>query len=167
MAVLRKEEVMSDNDHHKDSCEYAVGIANQFLTLATAGLAFVVALALASDTPLTPLWYWCGGLLAFSVLAGLLFTMSVVAHINQEAKYDVYNGMLKTFSLAQILSFLCAIIVLAIIVVGLIPKGAATKTSDLTIKAGDKEIHQIVPDNSSLSVNISTGNLIQIEMKPK
>ena len=158
---------MSADEHHKDSCEYAVGIANQFLTLATAGLAFVVALALASETSLSTIWYWCGGLLAASVLAGLLFTMSVVAHVNQEAKYDVYTGMLKAFSLAQILSFLGAIVLLAIIVIQLIPVKQHSKRTDLHIRAGDKEIRQQIPDNVTLSINISTGNLINIEMKPK
>lgn len=157
----------ASSEHHKDSCEYAVGIANQFLTLSSAGLAFLVGLALASESSLGWTWYTCGALLILSIVAGLVFTMSVVAHINQENKYDVYCGMLKNLSMAQIATFLGAVVFMAIIVIGLLPSQAKPHKSDLFIKAGDKELRQAVPDGVTLTVNVSTGNTIQVEMKPK
>jgi hypothetical protein len=131
------------DQHQKDSCSYAVEIAKQFLTLASAGLAFLVGLALSAQGPVSWLWYLCAALLLISIGAGLAFVMSVVAHVNQEKRYDVYTGMLKRYSLVQIGSFFGAVILLALILFSLLGAKSNIARTDLYIKAGDREVTMI------------------------
>jgi hypothetical protein len=72
------------DEKYKDSCKYAIDISKLFITLSVATIGFVVTLIFSRNS------YFSSGsnialliLLGISVLSGILFLMSVVAHINQ------------------------------------------------------------------------------------
>ncbi|BCS96649.1 hypothetical protein DSLASN_22810 [Desulfoluna limicola] len=147
--TLDNNEPTKNGQHHRDSCNYSIEIAKQFLTIATAGVAFLVGMALKSQCSVTASWYWASGCLIASVMFGLIYLMSVVAHVNQSDNYDVYTSPLKIFSALQILSFL-----IALVLVGFITLRSVTHKSnpaDLTrdinvqIQLKEKNIRLYIP----------------------
>jgi len=54
-----------NENHHRDSCQYSVDIAKQFITLAAGGVAFIVGLAMATSTTIPQSFYWVTSLFIF------------------------------------------------------------------------------------------------------
>jgi hypothetical protein len=101
-------------DPLKDSCEYALDLIKQFLTLSAAGIAFVVGLVFA-DKPckLTPLSVgWSLTLFGLSIFCGWLCFMRVVGKINQEKSYNIFEPFAQVMSILQILLFCGGVLVL-------------------------------------------------------
>jgi cytochrome bd-type quinol oxidase subunit 2 len=106
---------MSDAaDPLKDSCQYAVDLVKQFLTLSAAGIAFVVGLVFAEKPgKLTPLSVgWSLTLFGLSILFGWLCYMRVVGKINKDKSYDVFEGFMQLTSALQILLFCGGVLIL-------------------------------------------------------
>jgi len=101
-------------DPIKDSCQYAVDLIKQFLTLSAAGIAFVVGLVFAEKPgKLAPASVgWSLTLFGLSILCGWLCFMRVVGKINREKSYDTFEWFIQITSALQILLFCGAILVL-------------------------------------------------------
>lgn len=159
-------EVPNNKDQHKDSCQYAVDTAKQFLSLAAAGVAFVVGLVMAGATSAVQPYYWAAGLFVASVLFGLIFVMSVVAHVNQCNNYDVYTPVLKFLSLVQIICFVAATVVVTFVV--LKPEGQQIATfsdrPDVTVIAGSRQISHKLPDGGAVRIKVSGNDEIEVNI---
>jgi heme/copper-type cytochrome/quinol oxidase subunit 2 len=155
---------------HKDSCAYSIEIAKQFLTLASAGVAFVVGMAIKAECAVTASWFWSSGLLIASVAFGLLYIMSVVAHINQSDNYDVYTPMLKVLSALQILTFIVSLIIVGIIILNTFTSSSAkvkaNSQSSLEVTGSEKTIKLSVSEKTKASIKI-TGDDAEIFIEPK
>lgn len=105
---------MSAPDNKKDSCNYAFELVKQFLTLGTAGIAFVVGLVFAEKpgrlTSTTVGW----SLLFFglSILCGWLCFMRLVGKINRDDDYEIFECFAQLTSILQIVLFCVGIAVL-------------------------------------------------------
>ena len=101
-------------DPLKDSCQYAVDLVKQFLTLSAAGIAFVVGLVFAEKPgKLAPASVgWSLTLFGLSILCGWLCFMRVVGKINKEKSYDIFEWFIQVTSVLQILLFCGGILVL-------------------------------------------------------
>lgn len=98
----------------KDSCQFALDLIKQFLTLGAAGIAFVVGLVYADKPGKLP-----PGtvkisliLLGVSLLFGWLAFMAIVGKINRRKSYDVYEPSIQIFSVLQIVLFGAGVAVL-------------------------------------------------------
>ena len=81
----------------------AFDLTKQFLTLAFAGIAFVVGLSFSDPGAIPTLWLWPTLVLfAFSIVVGLLFLMRSVSDLSQ-AGLDVYEKSLRVMAAGQIL----------------------------------------------------------------
>ena len=163
-----REILAKDKQHHRDSCTFSLEIAKQFLTFGVAGVAFVVGMALNSKCAVNSSWYWASGCLVLSVTFGLLYLMSVVAHVNQDKNYDVYTGALKWFAIIQIVAFVCALALLAVITlrtVGTTSNGGNIVKPNVIIQLEQKTVQLTVPDNKKALIKI-TGNDAEITLVP-
>ena len=157
-----------DEQHHRDSCTFSLEIAKQFLTFGVAGVAFVVGMALKSQYVVDSSWYWVSACMVVSVTFGLLYLMSVVSHVNQCKNYDVYTGVLKWFALIQIVAFVCALALLAVITLRTVDTTSSDGNIDkpnVTIQLEQKTVQLTVPDNKKALIKI-TGNDAEITLAP-
>jgi len=101
-------------DPLKDSCQYAVDLVKQFLTLSAAGIAFVVGLVFAEKPgKLPPISVGLSlTLFGLSILCGWLCFMRVVGKINKEKSYDTFESFIQVMSALQILLFCGGVLVL-------------------------------------------------------
>jgi hypothetical protein len=156
------------NNPHKDSALIGIDISKQLLAFSLAGLGFVVGFITAGSISLgaVPIL----GLLFFalSMVAGVLFLMSVVGHINRDSNYDIYTGGIRTLAVIQIICFAVA----AILVTKVAFEVRSTQKPNLTfpvieIKMGTNEVHQPMFTNSAVSINIiSNGLTLSVQPKP-
>jgi hypothetical protein len=104
-----KKQASPDDQRHKDACEYAVGLSEKFLTLAAAGIAFIVGLVFAKEgaglVSLSP-GVLRSALIVFgvSIFLGWLFLMNVVGSLATKNDYRVYNNAKQWLCLLQILA---------------------------------------------------------------
>jgi len=105
---------MSAPENKKDSCNYAVELVKQFLTLATAGIAFVVGLVFAekSGKLSSAIVGWSLLFFGLSIVCGWLCFMRLVGKINRDDNYEVFEPFAQLTSLLQILLFCGGIAVL-------------------------------------------------------
>jgi hypothetical protein len=108
----------ADDQRYKDACQYAAGLSDKFLTLAVAGIAFIIGLVFAKEdsaaVQLSPTTMRIALVLfGISVLIGWLFFMNVVGSVASENDYKVYHNSKQWFCLLQILTALVAIALLA------------------------------------------------------
>jgi hypothetical protein len=105
---------MNENQSNKDATKYSVEVSKQFLTLASAGVAFAVGLVFSDKHPeltgplRTTVWLFSG-----SIASGLIYLMSVVGQIGKNENYDVYSSSLRFVALVQVVLFMAAIGVFA------------------------------------------------------
>lgn len=152
-------------DRFKDSCSYSIEVAKQFLTYAASGIAFALALNYTASSPALKIIIL--GLFVFSLIFGLLYIMSLVAHINQSKNYDVYTGQLRFFSIAQILFIFAGIILLG----GSLIKNKQLTTSPiesgLLLKCQDIELHIDKPELYSFNISKSGDKPMEIHVSQK
>jgi hypothetical protein len=104
-----------DEQHHKDACSYGVEIAKQFITLASAGIAFVVGVATAGGSGVRAFYVSTVIVLAVSLACGLLYLMNVVGRIHSDNDYNVYSIGLRVLAALQIVAFMLGVVILALI----------------------------------------------------
>jgi len=153
------------DDHYKDSCGYSVEIAKQFLTLASAGLAFVVALAIGSQGPSVGGFYTAVIALCVSILCGLLYLMTVVGHINKERNYDVYGLQFKVVALSQIVAFVVAVGALAYLVRLKVGGHGVSQETRLVVSANGKTYECVLPAQHDVSMAVLPSGEIRVEAK--
>jgi hypothetical protein len=101
-------------DPLKESCDYAMDLTKQFLTLSAAGIAFVVGLVFA-DRPakICPCVVgWTLSLFGASIAAGLAFQMRMIGKVHGKEGHDVFGGFTQAASFLQILLFAVAVALL-------------------------------------------------------
>lgn len=98
-----------------DSCTFSIEIAKQFITIATAGIAFLVGMALKFQCSMDNLWIYAIIGLFLSVTSGLLYLMNVVGHVNNSGNYDVYTKSLRFLSGSQIILFVFSLFLVSLI----------------------------------------------------
>jgi hypothetical protein len=155
-----------NENHHRDSCQYSVDIAKQFITLAAGGVAFIVGLATASTTTAPYSFYWVTGLFIFSIAMGLIYAMSVVAHVNKTQNYNVYTPQLKALASLQILSFLFGVIFLSYAVLWKLDNKKeqnAEDKSNLEIVVSGKQIKYTVDKETKINLKIASDGKIEFQ----
>lgn len=141
---------MSD-DHQKEAAKLGFDLTKQFLTLAFAGIAFVVGMAASQPNAIsTALIWWAIGLFAASAMFGLLLLMRWVNRLNEEKSFDVYAISLRVFSSLQIV---CVAVGVALLcpMVGKQPAiGPTMPGSSIDIKLGGSQTlsYPIEPDKN-------------------
>lgn len=156
----------NDCDHHKDSCTYSVDIAKQFITLGSAGAAFVVAAAVAPGASVGAGHYWVFGFFAGCVGLGLLYTMSVVGHIQQDKNYNVYSAQLRILAILQIVAFLIGLVLL-VTIIG-INKSSTPKQSTLPtfrMKTSKGDVEQLIPNGQGFEVKIEENGAVTLQVE--
>lgn len=157
-----------NEDKYKDSCKYAVETAKQFVTLASAGVAFVVGLVMAGANSVDQSYYWAAGLFVTSVVFGIVFIMSVVAHINQLDNYDVYTALLKVLAALQIITFIIATVVVVVVVLNSVgQQPQPTAIPNVSIVAGERKINHRLPEDGSVKITVSGNGDIEVDITPK
>ena len=159
-----------NENRHKESCGYSIQISKQFITLASAGIAFVVGLAIAPNTAISSFYYWTGGCCFFSICFGLIFIMSTIAHINKNDNYNVYTPQLRFLAFMQITLFLVGIIVLSQILFNKIDgnshQSIKSANTNFSIKSGNKEINHFLNEKNKPDLVVSESGKIDLTVTP-
>ncbi len=158
-------------DGHKDSCNYAVDLSKQFVTIASGGLAFAITLALAYPMSFG-YWHLLSTILLFGVSIGfgLAFLMTVVGHINKLNNYDVYTPCPRLMILCQMLLLAGAIILIAVGTLRCVRSSHephSDESANLTIVAGSSRLEQRIEPTAKLKVLVSDSNGINITKEPR
>jgi hypothetical protein len=157
-------------DHHKDACSYGVDLAKQFLTLASAGIAFIVGLILSTPKMIPFGWLIIILLLlAASMAFGLLFLMSVVGFIGRRAGYDVYTLRFRVLASVQIATFLLPIVLIGWFTLNYVADTAQTLDTPpvrLKISADGKTIEQPVFPQSDIELVVNKGAGFKFRVRP-
>ncbi len=116
-------------------------------------------------------YYWAAGMFVASVVFGLIFIMSVVAHINQSNNYDIYTPVLKMLSTIQIICFIVATVVVTFVVLKPAGQQGASTTStttapDVTIVAGSRQITHKLPIYGTVKIKVSGNDEIEVNIEP-
>jgi hypothetical protein len=98
---------MKDTSEFKDSCECARELIKQFLTFSAAGIAFVLGVAYAGKPSGFSVCYVALsiGLLAASIICGLISFMCIVGNTKTEKNYDIDEPSVKWLTIFQIFLF--------------------------------------------------------------
>jgi len=133
---LGDEPLLPNDTRYKDACQYAVGMSEKFLTLAAAGVAFVVGLVFAKENSpsvqLSPLVLeWSLGLFGVSILLGWMFLMNVVGKVAADNDYRIYNNAKQWLCLLQIVTALSGIGLLGFCTFQIIRQGALARPETL------------------------------------
>jgi len=152
-----------DRQHLIDSCKLSTEISKQFITLAAAGVAFLVGLSL-SDADSPVLFSVALASLAISVLFGLLFLMMVVGNVNKGKDFDVYALHLRIMATLQIMLFLVAFGCLGWFVVTkkLLTPIAPPPTALMRVDASD--VVRVLPAGASMRLEVSADGRVILEV---
>ena len=162
----------NNNMAHRTSCQYSTNLSKQFITLASAGIAFIAGLVISSKTG--PTYIQTIVIFSFfglSITCGLLFLMHVIGHINKLDNHDVYTPSLRLLGSFQIILFIIGVIVLSyatiIIAKNKLPTSTETPETFLEIKIDKKEIKQPIFFGSVIKLEISKDDDIKLIMSPE
>jgi hypothetical protein len=152
-------------EHKRDACKYSTDLSKQFLTLTTAGLAFLIASYFAGNLEVSILTlYLCFGLFGLSAILGFLFLMSVIGNIDQLNRYDVYTARHRGLVGVQIGAFAIAVLVLAIATLQSAAESSLTRSDShaiLTVTSHGVTLrHELMPGSSVSTVVDSAGQLL-------
>jgi hypothetical protein len=107
---------MMDDEYVKKAADLGFDVTKQFLTLAFAGIAFVVGLSFSAPGAVSTLMLWAvisvfGG----SAVLGLLFLMRGVHQLSEKKSFDVYTPSLRWLASLQIIAVIMGTGCLAVI----------------------------------------------------
>lgn len=144
----------------KKAAELGFDLTKQFLTLAFAGIAFVVGLSFNTPGTVSSLMLWLVvGVFGGSVVLGLLFLMRGVNQLSVERSYDIYAPSLRALAISQIVLMLIGTACL-----GTILKAHSSKTApvahNMEIKLDSQQsvVYPIDPDKNT-TVEIDRGKV--------
>src|ERR1019366_7757720 len=111
-----EEKAAEVQDCQKKAAELGFDLTKQFLTLAFAGIAFVVGLSFNTPGTVSSLMLWLViGVFGGSVLLGLLFLMRGVSLLSVEKSYNIYAPSLRGLAILQIILMLVGTVFLGMI----------------------------------------------------
>jgi len=144
----------------KKAVELGFDLTKQFLTLAFAGIAFVVGLSFNTPGSISALMLWLviaafGG----SVILGLLFLMRGVSLLSIQKSYDIYAPSLRGLAIFQIIFMLIGTVFLGTILKGhrsqLAPVG---HSMEIKLDSQHSIVYPIDPDRNT-TIEIEDGKV--------
>ncbi|MBC8032294.1 MAG: hypothetical protein H7Z16_19580 [Pyrinomonadaceae bacterium] len=154
---------------YQDSSKLAIDISKQFLTLAIAGIGFVIGMLISEPPRLPTIYlYWALIPLLVSVGLALLFLMGVVSQISRRNNYDIYSIKPRALAVLQILFFVGAIVALGVATINITRSNSATHDpSILEVKFGEHHVKRTVSVPSDVTVQITSDNQLSVAVVPK
>lgn len=97
----------NSEDCQKKAADLGFDLTKQFLTLAFAGIAFIVGLSVSSPGAVSVLMFWLViGAFGASAVLGFLFLMHGVNLLSVQKTYDIYASSLRILAVFQIILML-------------------------------------------------------------
>jgi hypothetical protein len=144
----------------KKAAELGFDLTKQFLTLAFAGIAFVVGLSFNTPGAVSSLMLWLViGVFGGSVVLGLLFLMRGVSLLSIKKSYDIYAPSLRGLAILQIILMLIGTVFLGTIL-KTHPSQIAPAAHSMEIKLDQQHsvVYPIDPDKNT-TVEIDDGKV--------
>lgn len=153
-------------DCEKKAAELGFDLTKQFITLALAGIAFIVGLSLNSPGAVSHLMLWLTvGTFGFSTVLGLAFLGHGVSLLSIQKSYDIYASSLRTLAIIQIVLVLIGVVLLAPII-GTRPAQRPGSLSTMEIKVGPGR-SVVYPISPGMSVAVEVeGSKVTISPQP-
>lgn len=144
-------------DSQKKAAELGFDLTKQFLTLAFAGIAFVVGLSFSSPDAVSSVMLWLIiATFALSAAVGLGFLMHGVNLLSVQDTYDIYASSLRFLAIVQI-----ALVLLGVIF--LIPVVNRRPTKKANLASGSMEIRS--DGQHAITYNIDPDKTVTIEIE--
>jgi len=153
-------------DCEKKAAELGFDLTKQFITLALAGIAFVVGLSFNSPGTVPALLLWpTVGVFGLSTVLGLLFLMRGVNQLSIQKSYDIYASSLTVLAGSQIVLVLIGVALL-IPILQMRPIRSGSLTT-MEIRFGP-ERSVVYPISPGMSVTVEMeGSKVTISPKSK
>jgi hypothetical protein len=148
-------------DCEKKAADLGFDVTKQFLTLAFAGIAFVVGLSFNTPGTVSSLMLWLVvGIFGGSVVFGLLFLMRGVNLLSVEKSFDIYSPSLRGFAIFQIVFVLIGTGCLGTILKNHSASKVASVAHNMEIKLDSEHsvVYPIDPDKNT-TVEIDGGKV--------
>jgi hypothetical protein len=149
------------DDCEKKAADLAFDVTKQFLTLALAGIAFVVGLSLNASASISSTMLWITvAVFSLSTVLGLLFLMSGVHQLSEKKSYDVYTSALRFLSISQIFTVLVGVALLVPIVNVRPAKPETTTVGSIEFKSGPQQgvVYKLDPDRN-ITIEVEGGKI--------
>ncbi len=149
-------------DCQKKAAEIGFDLTKQFLTIAFAGIAFVVGLSFNTPGTISAFLLWLVIVpFAGSVLVGLLFLMRGVSLLSIEKNYDIYARPLRILAALQIVLTLVGVVLL-VPVLGTRPNKKQlipiANTMEIKVSPQQSVIYPLDPDKT-ISIELDGAKL--------
>ena len=149
-------------DCQKKAAEIGFDLTKQFLTIAFAGIAFVVGLSFNTPGTISAFLLWLVVVpFAGSVLVGLLFLMRGVSLLSIEKNYDIYARPLRILAALQIVLTLVGVVLL-VPVLGTRPNKKQlipiANTMEIKVSPQQSVIYPLDPDKT-ISIELDGAKL--------
>lgn len=144
----------------KKAVELGFDLTKQFLTLAFAGIAFVVGLSFSTPSAVSSLMFWLVvASFGLSAVLGLLFLMHGVSTLAIEKTYDIYSVWLQRLAISQISLVLIGTALLVPILSA--PRRNATQPSTLRVEIRNPQQTVVYPidQNRDVAIDINGANI--------
>jgi hypothetical protein len=162
---------MRMNDQHNAECdkkatELGFDLTKQFLSLAFAGIAFVVGLSFSTPGSVSSMLLWCT-VIAFglSAVLGLLFLMTGVNQLSVKKSYDIYAASLRFLSIFQILLMLGGTALLVPILQRRPNQKSGAVSNQIELKNGQQSVVYPIDPNKSHTIELENGKVKITETK--
>jgi len=142
-------------DCQKKAAELGFDLTKQFLTLAFAGIAFVVGLSFNKPGAVSSLMLWLTvGIFAASAVLGLVFLMHGVNLLSVTKTYDIYASSLRILAALQIVLVLVGVVMLVPVLNGR-PSKATPNNGELRIDvSADQSLTYPLEPDKDVTVEI-------------
>jgi len=149
------------DDCVKKAAELGFDLTKQFLTLAFAGIAFVVGLSFSSPDAVSSLMLWFViGTFGLSAILGLFFLMHGVSLLSIQKTYDIYASSLRILATLQIVLMLIGTVMLVPILNARPAKKSVASGTSMEIKVGaEKSVRYPIDPNKNLTVEFDDGKV--------
>jgi hypothetical protein len=149
----------TESNKQRDSLIFSFEYSRQLLTLAIGGIGFLIGLHYSTNITLASTTLFWLALITFglSTIFGLLVFMRGTGIVYGSNSYDVYEPVLRTFSLLQILMLVLGVTLLCVQL-----KTPTTKTSSyemIQIKVNDHTMNYPLRPNEAYNIEINNGHL--------
>jgi hypothetical protein len=155
--VMRLMGDISAEDCQKKAAEVGFDLTKQFLTLAFAGIAFVVGLSFNTPGTISDLMFWIVIIpFAASVIIGLLFLMRGVNQLSVQNSYDIYAPSLRALAGLQIILTVLGVVLLVPVLrmhPGSSKSAASVHSMELKINGQQSVVYPLDP-NKNISIEL-------------
>jgi hypothetical protein len=147
---------ISPEDCHKKAAEVGFDLTKQFLTLAFAGIAFVVGLSFNTPGTISDLMFWLVIIpFAASVVIGLLFLMRGVNQLSVQNSYDIYAPSLRALAGLQILLTMLGVVLLVPVLRMRPSSKSAASVNSMELKInGQQSVTYPLDPNKNVSIEL-------------